>query len=188
MIWEEKPYVTCGSLTTTIGWRRWSTWWSSHWRRQPSVHVQRRGRWAVMKNLKTWASSREYRFRRTLFALSRCRITEDDGFGDLLSRSQMHVDERGEVALVAQQRWRRKTKCIGGSWFFIVTRSVAVTRIYREYLPRVTAPYNQLGLSLYKRIRHGLIAKINDKRRLRGEASECVCFSLSPLFHILISA
>jgi hypothetical protein len=38
-----------------------------------------------------------------LFALSRCRITEDDGSGDLLSRSQMHVDERDEVASAVQQ-------------------------------------------------------------------------------------
>jgi hypothetical protein len=36
-----------------------------------------------------------------MFALSRCRIAEDDDFGDLLSRSQMHVDERDEVASVA---------------------------------------------------------------------------------------
>jgi hypothetical protein len=40
-------------------------------------------------------------FPKTLFALSRCRITEDDGSRDLLSRSQMHIDERDEVALAA---------------------------------------------------------------------------------------
>jgi hypothetical protein len=40
-------------------------------------------------------------FPKTLFALSRCRITEDDGFRDLLSRSQMHIDERDEVASAA---------------------------------------------------------------------------------------
>jgi hypothetical protein len=124
----------------------------------------------------------------------------------------MHVNEREEVALAAQQRWRRTTKCVGGSWFFIVTRSVAAARIYREVLPRVTTTHNRLGLSLYKRIRHGLVTKINDKRRLRGfgpdfggllthtscafthrqayrgEASERMCFFLSPLLHILISA
>jgi hypothetical protein len=44
---------------------------------------------------------------------------------------------------------------------------MAVTRIYREDLPRVTASRNGLGLSLTKRIRHGLVAKINGKRRQR---------------------
>jgi hypothetical protein len=43
-------------------------------------------------------SSHEDRFLKILFALSRCRITEDDGFGDLLTRSQVYVDEQGEVA------------------------------------------------------------------------------------------
>jgi hypothetical protein len=40
-----------------------------------------------MKNLKKQASSREDCFSKTLFALSQCRITENDDFGDLLSRS-----------------------------------------------------------------------------------------------------
>jgi hypothetical protein len=52
-----------------------------------------------MKNLKKRASSREDRFPKILFALSRCRIAKDDDFGDMLSRSQMHIDERDEVAL-----------------------------------------------------------------------------------------
>jgi hypothetical protein len=68
----------------------------------------------MMKNLKKRASSREDHFSKTLFILSWCRITEDDGSGDLLSRSQMHVDERDEVALAAQQRRRQKTRCVGG--------------------------------------------------------------------------
>jgi hypothetical protein len=54
----------------------------------------------MMNNLKKRGSSREDRFSKTLFSLFRCRITEDDSFRDLLSRSQMHVDERDEVALV----------------------------------------------------------------------------------------
>jgi hypothetical protein len=54
-----------------------------------------------MKNLKKRVSSHEDRFLKILFALSRCRIAEDDDFGDLLSRSWMHVDERDEVALAA---------------------------------------------------------------------------------------
>jgi hypothetical protein len=55
----------------------------------------------VVNNLMKRASSREDRFPKILFALSRCRIAEDDGFRDLLSRLQMHVDGRDEVALAA---------------------------------------------------------------------------------------
>jgi hypothetical protein len=61
----------------------------------------------VVKNLTKRASSHEDRFPKTLFALSRCRIAEDYGSGDLLSRSQMHVDERDEVASAAQQQKRQ---------------------------------------------------------------------------------
>jgi hypothetical protein len=53
-------------------------------------------------------------------------------------------------------------------WWLVVvliTSSVAATRNYSEDLPRVTASRNRLGLSLSKHIRHGLIAKINGKRR-----------------------
>jgi hypothetical protein len=67
------------------------------------------------EDLKKQASSREDRFPKTLFALSRCRITEHDGSRDLLSRSQMHIDEWDEVALAAQHRRRRKTRRVGGS-------------------------------------------------------------------------
>jgi hypothetical protein len=38
-------------------------------------------------------SSHEDRFPKTLFFLSRCRIAENDGSGDLLSRSHMHADD-----------------------------------------------------------------------------------------------
>jgi hypothetical protein len=51
------------------------------------------------------------------------KIAEDDGFGDLLSRLQMHVDEWDEIALVAQQRRRRKPRYVGGSWLFVFARS-----------------------------------------------------------------
>jgi hypothetical protein len=58
-----------------------------------------------MKNLKKRASIREDHFLKTLFTLSWCMITEDDGSGDLLSRSWMHVDdERDKLALAVQQR------------------------------------------------------------------------------------
>jgi hypothetical protein len=50
---------------------------------------------------------------------------------------------------------------------------VADARIYREDPPRVTTSHNRLGLSLLKRIRHGLVVKINGKRRSR------VCKALS---------
>jgi hypothetical protein len=49
---------------------------------------------------------------------------------------------------------------------FVVIYSVVATCIYREDLPRVTTSRNRLGLSLSKYLRHRLIAKINDKRRL----------------------
>jgi hypothetical protein len=63
----------------------------------------------VVKNLMKRASSLEDRFLKTLFALSRCMIAEDDGFRDLLSRSQMHVDERDEVASAAKAA---KSSCV----------------------------------------------------------------------------
>jgi hypothetical protein len=91
-----------------------------------------------MKNQKKRASSHKDHFSKILLALSLCRITEDDGFRDLLSRSQMPIDERDEVALAAQQRRRRS----GGSWLFIITHSVATTRIYRKDPPRITASRN----------------------------------------------
>jgi hypothetical protein len=72
----------------------------------------------VVKNLTKRASSREDRFPKILFALSRCMIAKDDGSGDLLSRLQLHVDERDEVALAAQQRRRRRPRYVGDSWFF----------------------------------------------------------------------
>jgi hypothetical protein len=55
----------------------------------------------MMKNLKKHASSHEDRFPKILFALSWCKIGKDDGSGDLLSRSWMHVDERDDVSLAA---------------------------------------------------------------------------------------
>jgi hypothetical protein len=51
----------------------------------------------VMKNLKKQASSHEYRFPKTLFVLCWCRIAEDDGSRDVLSRSQMDINKRDEV-------------------------------------------------------------------------------------------
>jgi hypothetical protein len=110
------------------------------------------------------ASSHEDRFSKTLFTLSRCRIAENDGFGDLLSRLQIHIDERDEIVLAAQQRMRQRPRCVGGSWFGVTT-SMAATHIYREDMPRVTASRNRIALSLSKLIRHGLIAKLNGKRR-----------------------
>jgi hypothetical protein len=120
----------------------------------------------VVENLTKRASSREDRFPKTLFALSRCRIADDDGSRVLLSRSQVHVDEHDEVASAAQQQKRQNLDVLVLSWLLVFfTIFVAAVRIYREDLPRVTTSHNQVCLSLSKRIRHGLVAKINDKRR-----------------------
>jgi hypothetical protein len=54
-----------------------------------------------MTNLEKQSSSHVERFPKTLFALPQCRIAEDDGSGDMLSRSQMHVDDRDEITLTA---------------------------------------------------------------------------------------
>jgi hypothetical protein len=51
----------------------------------------------MMKNLKKRANSREDHFPKAIFTIFCCRIVEDDGFGDLLSRLEMYVDERDEV-------------------------------------------------------------------------------------------
>jgi hypothetical protein len=83
-----------------------------------------------------------------LFTLSRYRITNDDGSKDLLSRSQMHVDERDEVALAAQQWKRKNLDVLVTRGCSLITTSVAATRIYREHTPRVTVSHNQLSLSL----------------------------------------
>jgi hypothetical protein len=56
----------------------------------------------VMMNLKKRSSSHIERFPKTLFTLSQYRIAEDDSFGDLLFRSQVHTDERDEVDLAAR--------------------------------------------------------------------------------------
>jgi hypothetical protein len=64
-------------------------------------------------------SNREDRFQKTLFALSRCRIAEDDGSRDLLSQSQMHVDEQDELASTAQQQKRRNLDVLLFSWLLV---------------------------------------------------------------------
>jgi hypothetical protein len=73
----------------------------------------------VVKNLMKRVSSREDRFPKTLFVLSQCKITEDDGFRDLLSRSQMHVNERDEVASAAQQQKRRNLDVLVFLWLLV---------------------------------------------------------------------
>jgi hypothetical protein len=119
----------------------------------------------VVKNLTKRGNSRENRFPKTLFALSHCSIVEDDDFRDLLSRSQMHVDERDEVASAAQQQKRWNLDVLV---FFVVVRIatiVAATHIYREDMSRVIVSHNRICLSLSKCIRHGHVAKLNSKRR-----------------------
>jgi hypothetical protein len=104
---------------------------------------------------------------KTLFALSQCRITEDDSSRSLLSRSHMHVDERDKVASTTQQQKWQNLNALVFFVFVHVTCSVVTVRIYKEDPSRITASHNRLGLSLWKRIRHRLIAKINGKRRPR---------------------
>jgi hypothetical protein len=73
----------------------------------------------VVKNLTKRVSSYEDRFPKTLFVLSRCRIAEDDGFGDPLSQSQMHVDECDEVASAAQQQKQRNLDVLTFFWLLV---------------------------------------------------------------------
>jgi hypothetical protein len=56
----------------------------------------------VMMNLEKRLGSRVGHFLKTLFALPRCMIIENNDAGDLLSHSQMHVNEWDEVALTVQ--------------------------------------------------------------------------------------
>jgi hypothetical protein len=63
------------------------------------VSVQRRGRQAVIKNLKKRLSNCEDHFLKILFTLSWCRIADDNDFGDLFFESQMHVNKRDKIAL-----------------------------------------------------------------------------------------
>jgi hypothetical protein len=71
--------------------------------------------------------------------------------------------------------------------FIRVASSVAAAHIYGEDPPRVTVYYNWLGLSLSKYIRHGLITKINGKRRwdfrpdLKFNFKENFCIQLDSL-------
>jgi hypothetical protein len=48
--------------------------------------------------------SREYHFKKILFALSWCKIAEDDSSKDMLSQSLVHVDDRDEVDLAGNNR------------------------------------------------------------------------------------
>jgi hypothetical protein len=60
----------------------------------------------------------------------------------------MHVNERDEVASMAQQQKRQNLVALV---FFVavrVTTSLVATRIYRVDLPRVTTSNNRLGLSV----------------------------------------
>jgi hypothetical protein len=114
---------------------------------------------------------------------------EDNGSRNSFCRSHMHINERAEVVLTAQQRRRRKPSCIGGSLLFIVTSFMAATHIYREDPPRITASRNRLGLSLLKCIRHWLVAIINGKRKSQtcealsriSTDHSCTCHAPTPL-------
>jgi hypothetical protein len=55
-----------------------------------------------MMNSEKRSSSCVEHFLKTLFSLSQCRIVEDNGSKDLLSRLWMHIDEHDKLALVVQ--------------------------------------------------------------------------------------
>jgi hypothetical protein len=93
----------------------------------------------------------------------------------MLSQSQMHIDERDEIGLTMQQWKRRNLDALIARGCFLITTSVTAARIYRKDMPRVTASCNRLDLSLSKRIRHGLVTKINGKRKSR------TCEDLCPI-------
>jgi hypothetical protein len=61
--------------------------------------------------------------------------------------------------------WCRIVKDDGFS--FLITTSMPTACIYREDQSSVTVSHNRLGLSLSKCIRHELVTKINDKRKLQ---------------------
>jgi hypothetical protein len=77
------------------------------------------------------------------------------------------IDARDEAVLVVQQWRRRKPRCISDSWLLIITHFVAAACIYRKDLSRVTTSCYRLDLSLSNSIRHGLVEKINSKRKPR---------------------
>jgi hypothetical protein len=90
-------------------------------------------------------SSHVEHFSKSLFNLSRCRIAEDDGSIDVLSRSQVHANDRDEVDLAAQQvEEAKKTRCIHEVGLFCML----VIRIYREKLTRVKVYDNPLGFHI----------------------------------------
>jgi hypothetical protein len=96
----------------------------------------------VVKNLMKRVSSREDRFPKTLFAVSRCKIIEDDGSRDLLSRSQMHVNEQDEVASAAQQQKRRNLDVLVFFMAVHVTTTVATLFMYNYYINSVSKDYD----------------------------------------------
>jgi hypothetical protein len=99
-----------------------------------------------MKNLTKRASSHVERFPKTLFTLSRCRIAEDDGSGDLLFQLQEHAGDRDEVVLAAQQRRRRNARGIRVGWDNIFY--AAAGHIYSGKPSRVKVSRNRLDLHI----------------------------------------
>jgi hypothetical protein len=60
----------------------------------------------VLMNFKKQSSNYVECFPKTLFAPSLCKITKNDGFGDLLSQSDMRVDDQDEEILEVQHQRR----------------------------------------------------------------------------------
>jgi hypothetical protein len=85
-----------------------------------------------------WLSRHIECFPKTLFTLSCCRITEDDGFGDLVSRSQVHANNRDEADLVHSKRKMQKSRCVCEimGWCFFVWWSYIFIEESRLWLRR----------------------------------------------------
>jgi hypothetical protein len=113
------------------------------------VRDRRRGRRVMVKNLTKQASSREDRFPKTSPGAGSLRTTVPETYSP---------DRRCSKTYMC---W-----CFRGCWYIAIF--MAVARIYRKDPPRVIASCNRLVLSQSNRIRHGLVAKINEKRRPRA--------------------
>jgi hypothetical protein len=119
----------------------------------------------MMKNLKKRASCRKHRLPKNLIR----RLPVQDHWGRWLRRSALPIADAHRqtewISLGGVAAEEVKPRCVDGSWLFVVAHFVVATCTYREDPPRVTVSDNQLGLSLSKCIRHGLIVKINGKRK-----------------------
>ena len=116
------------------------------WRRC-AAHARRRRRRAVLLMQRRWMEAIEQSRRalpKNLIRPLLVRIAEDDGSGDLVSRSQLHTDDRDEVDSAAQQqRGRQNLDAFVGQF-----ESCGARRIYREKPHRVRASRNGVSFCI----------------------------------------